>query len=240
MNRDMVILKENENYIAFFPGIYHFFPCTKLQSDFLQNGHKQITENRQYQGDKTLSIREFYQKVDIFIKTKADELDNERRIRKNSQAQKDLEIFGKESVRILGRLIMNPSSTCNLMCRYCYAQNYLNGETCRHMSIETARAALENFYRQYDAVRVIHFLGGEPLLNIDVIKYVCSWITKRFKRGIIKMLPVFAIITNGTIVSEEIIKTIKKFKIQVVVSIDGPSDINDKNRVFKMGKELTI
>jgi uncharacterized protein len=218
LKRKIEILQEKKKYIAFFPDVYHFFPCSKDQAEFLEKG---------------IALEGFQQKMDSLISLKEKELLEERQLKKNAEAKKNVEIFGKENPLILGRLIINPTSRCNLNCKYCYNYNYWKTGG---MSFEIALAALDNLYRMYEAVRVIHFIGGEPLLNIQLIESVCSWISQRFQEKFIKILPVFAVVTNGTVADPHIIETLKKFKIQVVVSVDGGQEVNDVNRVYPNGK----
>jgi len=46
----------------------------------------------------------------------------------------------------------------------------------------------------------------------------------------------YTLITNGTIYNEKIVNLINKYRIDFTISIDGPKDINDFNRVFSSGK----
>ena len=49
-------------------------------------------------------------------------------------------------------------------------------------------------------------------------------------------MPEFFIVTNGTILTDGLLETIKEFNIKMTISLDGPKEINDKLRVDKNGK----
>jgi uncharacterized protein len=41
--------------------------------------------------------------------------------------------------------------------------------------------------------------------------------------------------TNGTLLTTEIIRFLQDHNISLIISLDGPKEINDKNRVFANG-----
>jgi uncharacterized protein len=43
----------------------------------------------------------------------------------------------------------------------------------------------------------------------------------------------FGLVTNGTLITSKIIKTLMRYQIQVTVSLDGPKNYHDKFRMFK-------
>lgn len=90
---------------------------------------------------------------------------------------------------------------CNLNCVYCYQQH----KTAKDMTLETAKAIMENEVRQaklsdnIDSIRFDMF-GGEPFLKFDLIKELCHWAWETitdFKFNIF-------ITTNGTLIDDEI------------------------------------
>ena len=70
---------------------------------------------------------------------------------------------------------------CQLACKYCY----LPGKTAgKRMSWDTAKAAVDFLLaqtsREFDTESVVFdFIGGEPLLEIDLIDRVCDYIKRR-------------------------------------------------------------
>lgn len=123
---------------------------------------------------------------------------------------------------------LNVSNVCNLKCSYCYA-NYGNyGNLNSKMSSDLSKKACKYIEDNYHHVREISFFGGEPLLNPEAIEVICKY----FENKDIK----FSIVTNLTVLDDEIINLINKYKISITGSIDGPKDINDMNRVTADGK----
>jgi uncharacterized protein len=122
---------------------------------------------------------------------------------------------------------------CNNRCTYCI----LDPES-KDMTAETARE-MDNFY--FEQIKDKHphqvkddYLGGEPLMNLDVIIKSAS---RRFYfckgRGIDYG---FTITTNGTLVSPEIITALKAVGLTAVrVSLAGPARVHDRLRPFAGG-----
>lgn len=134
----------------------------------------------------------------------------------------------------LSKLAINVSNSCNLNCEYCYAEGGNYGAKNENMDIHTVKTTLDRFYSEYKKIKDILIFGGEPLLNIPAIKYICEYIHKKFKDNK-SDTPILNIVTNGTIISDEIINLINRYKINITVSFDGIPDTNDMTRVFKDG-----
>ena len=78
----------------------------------------------------------------------------------------------------------------------------------------------------------IGFYGGEPLLELELIRQVVEYSEKLFAG---KKLT-FSMTTNGTLLTEEMIPYLKEHGIKLMISLDGPKEINDQNRVFQGGR----
>ncbi|WP_082585146.1 radical SAM/SPASM domain-containing protein [Thermococcus barophilus] len=80
------------------------------------------------------------------------------------------------------------------------------------------------------------FYGGEPLLNIEGIKY--SLQKAEEMKDDKELLEYSAgIITNGTLINEEVIDLINKYPIGYMqITLDGPKDIHDSRRVKVNGE----
>lgn len=132
--------------------------------------------------------------------------------------------------RILDRLVLNIANSCNLECRYCYARGSAYGSVPSIMSKKTALAAVDRFCVLYDGIDKLQFFGGEPLLNPEIMSFVCEELARKREKGEIKKIPQFSMVTNGTIISEKIFKLLKKYNIKPTISMDGPQIINDDLR----------
>jgi uncharacterized protein len=58
-----------------------------------------------------------------------------------------------------------------------------------------------------------------------------------FQAGKIKELPQYAVVTNGTIMTNSIIDVFNKHHVNMTISLDGPKEVNDKQRVYQKSHE---
>jgi uncharacterized protein len=134
-------------------------------------------------------------------------------------------------------LTLHVSNACNLDCLYCYAQGGdYGGRPQRRMDKDLALKAIDRMYQNFPNIVSVMFFGGEPLLALDVIEGVCRHIEDKYERGKIGHLPQYKMVTNGTLVTDEAVRVIHDYKIQVTISVDGPQEINDRLRPYKNGK----
>lgn len=142
--------------------------------------------------------------------------------------------------RYLGALQITSSNNCNYACSYCFADasdkrspvRKSIAEQAPNISYEMAEAAIRQVLdvatrngREQIAVK---FLGREPLINWNVIDRLMQ--TFGCERV------VWAITTNGSLLSEEIARKLSSYKVLTIVSLDGPPETNDSLRVLKSGK----
>lgn len=130
----------------------------------------------------------------------------------------------------------------------CYQQN--KGK--RFMSKETAKKAVDLLFKMYydddggfinkkTKAIVLDFIGGEPLLAIDIIDYVCTYFVKKCLELNHPWLYTWraSMTTNGThYFSDGVQNFLKKFgdNISFSITIDGPKEIHDSCRVHKDGR----
>jgi uncharacterized protein len=137
---------------------------------------------------------------------------------------------------------------CNLRCTYCFVLNNMpDGYRQTIMSFPVAKEAIDMFFRnlsmnppQYsNKFKAIYFYGGEPFINFPVIKSSVEYIESAYAEQVCAMGDKFriSIVTNGTLVTEEIAKFIAARKnIHVAISIDGPQEVHDVMRKCENGK----
>lgn len=124
------------------------------------------------------------------------------------------------------------SSGCNLACTYCFIENSMYNNKCeQNMPIETIEVAVSK-YCDYVKERniknpLIIFYGGEPLLNWKAIEKTIE-ISKQKKVNM-----EYSIVTNATLLDEEKVKFLVENNVEIGISIDGPKDLNDKNRIYR-------
>lgn len=142
----------------------------------------------------------------------------------------------------LQHIFLNVAQDCNMDCRYCYASGGTYNQEIISPSLISKKVAKQavNFLisssGDRDAVRIT-FFGGEPLLNMPVIKWTIDYGNKVAKENNKKIY--FGITTNGTLLNNEIIDYLLKQNVEITVSIDGPKNIHDLNRIYKGKKNGT-
>lgn len=134
-------------------------------------------------------------------------------------------------------MTLQVTQNCNFRCKYCiYSEEgseKQRSHSQKNMSWKTAKKAVD-FLRAHaiDSEDVnISFYGGEPLLKMGLVRQVVAYAEECFAG---KMLT-FNMTTNGTLLNEEIVRYLEEHKIKLMISLDGPKEINDKNRVFRGG-----
>lgn len=115
---------------------------------------------------------------------------------------------------------------CNLKCSYCFANEGTYNKKQRIFDKNLVDKFLE-FLKLYPTIQHITFFGGEPLLNIDGIEYLCKQVNS------IRPDIGFYCQTNGTLMNEKILYLIDRYGIKFTLSVDGSKEDNDRNRVFK-------
>ncbi len=133
-------------------------------------------------------------------------------------------------------LILNVTENCNLRCGYCvYGGKYPNyrGHSTRRMPREIARKALDYFLRKSRGVRKpnIGFYGGEPLLNLDLIRYCVSYVKSASPKR-----HQFGLTTNGVLLTDRVSDYLIENEFDIMLSLDGPQEAHDRHRVDRKQK----
>lgn len=131
--------------------------------------------------------------------------------------------------RVYKSLMLLCTRQCNLRCIYCYASATGNGQ---HMSVATAIDTTRFYIAHADkSLRVSFHGGGEPTLNMSVIRAVTDLILKEADGRSTS----FSIVTNGT-ADEKILDWLIEKKFSFSLSWDGPPEIQNRNRPFIGGQ----
>ena len=80
----------------------------------------------------------------------------------------------------------------------------------------------------------ITFIGGEPLLEFDLIKQITPYALEAARKRNITVT--WAITTNGTLINEEILSYFAQNKINMLISLDGGQKNHDRYRKTKSGE----
>lgn len=127
-------------------------------------------------------------------------------------------------------MCLNISHDCNLRCEYCFAAQGDFGHGRKLMPFEVGKAAID-FLIKHSANRhnlELDFFGGEPLMNLDVVKKVVEYarsIEKEHNKNFR-----FTMTTNGILLDDDSIDFINREMSNVVLSLDGRKEVNDRLR----------
>lgn len=136
----------------------------------------------------------------------------------------------KNKNTVVKALCLHIAHDCNIRCKYCFAsQGDFKGER-KLMTSDIGKKSLDFLFRNSGNRRnlEVDFFGGEPLMNFDVIKEIVDYGRKEEKKYGKNIR--FTLTTNGVLLNEENMQYISKHMHNVVLSIDGRKEVNDKVR----------
>jgi uncharacterized protein len=130
-------------------------------------------------------------------------------------------------------LTLSLTSNCNLRCKYCYARAGDTHEDLSWEKIETAiRLSVEASKKiDRESFKLVFHGGGEPLVKWDNLKKATE-LVKRLWPG----KENFSVVTNATLLNDERAKWLKDNNFRVSVSLDGPKDVHDEQRIKSNGE----
>lgn len=147
-------------------------------------------------------------------------------------SEDNYEKFAKYSVvSPIKAMCLHIAHDCNLRCKYCFASTGDFGGGRKLMDFETGKAAIDFLIKNSgDRVNLeLDFFGGEPLMNFDVVKQIVSYARSKEKEYNKNFR--FTITTNGMLLTDDKIDFINKEMSNVVLSLDGRKEVNDRLRV---------
>lgn len=125
----------------------------------------------------------------------------------------------------LVKLRLEISHLCNGRCKYCLVFGN-NVEKFEVLDIKEFWKKLSN-KEWFKNLKSIFIIGGEPLLYFEEI----SFIIDNFKGRI-------SFSTNGTLLTEEMVKKFSKSNVSVYISLDGPTFEDNINRIYADGRYM--
>lgn len=134
------------------------------------------------------------------------------------------------------QMILNTTEQCNFRCRYCiYSGEYYyeRMHSNRSMNERIMNKALDLFFSSNKNRNVVYvgFYGGEPLIEFELIKNAVRYIKEKYAgRNVI-----FSMTTNGSLLTPEKFDFLVDNDFSLLVSLDGPKQIHDRNRLFVNG-----
>ena len=200
------IIKDNRCCVAFYAPAMLLLPLDENKADILLTYQKYMVNN-----SSTDTINNFVKQIESFIKAK------------NLSTDEGIVAYNPKNIT---KIMLCVSNDCNLRCKYCYAAGGSYMQKRGLMTLETAKRFIEFCNNQFESIDRIIFFGGEPFLNIDVIEYICESFDEQNK-----LKPKFGAVTNGTICNERVLNVVNKYFSYLSISVDGPKNIHDINRV---------
>lgn len=145
------------------------------------------------------------------------------------------------------------SNTCNFRCEYCIIDDAYNSKersefqhspSNQQMSFEVANLSIEKVIallkKNKNNYLNVEFFGGEPLMNWPVIESVLNTFENGKDIGLL-----YSITTNGSLITEKMAETFKKYGVTVVISFDSPENTervcaDGKNSIDLIRRSLEI
>ncbi len=142
----------------------------------------------------------------------------------------------KKRKTVVKALCLHIAHDCNLACRYCFAEEGEYHGRRALMGLDVGKKALD-FLVANSGNRVhleVDFFGGEPTMNWDVVKQLVEYgrsleepYNKKFR---------FTLTTNGVLLDDEMMEYCNREMSNVVLSLDGRREVNDKMRPTRNGQ----
>ena len=135
-------------------------------------------------------------------------------------------------------LIKPASSACNMSCKYCFYRDVAaNREEAfaGMLSLDAMERVIAAGMEYAEGICSFAFQGGEPTLaGLDFFRAVVELEQKHARPGVeIRN----ALQTNGTFIDEEWAKFLAENRFLVGLSLDGPADLHNLNRIDHAGRD---
>jgi radical SAM protein with 4Fe4S-binding SPASM domain len=140
--------------------------------------------------------------------------------------------------------IVIPTYRCNQGCSYCFAspKEIDDLENGNDLDDKTSKKIIEFIMSSPGKAATIEFTGGEAMANYPQIQVMTTHAKKlnnklpENKKKNLKL----AIVTNLTMVNEEMINWLIDNDVSICTSLDGPEHVHDENRYIqlKTGKQI--
>jgi len=134
------------------------------------------------------------------------------------------------------QLILDLTNQCNMRCKYCtfsgkykYQRNHSDRKINRDIAIKVVDYFIKNCDKKERPF--LTFYGGEPFLRFELFKDIIEY-TKSHNKNFH-----YSLTTNGTLLNKKkIYEYLIENDISINISLDGPKEIHDKNRVMVNGE----
>jgi uncharacterized protein len=122
--------------------------------------------------------------------------------------------------KLISMLKIQMGLSCNYSCDYCSQKFVERQPETSKRDIDSFMEKLESLHFDEDVGLKVEFWGGEPLVYWKTLRPLAEAIAEKFSDW--KIRPIFSIITNGSILTDEIIDWLMMMDFSVAISHDGP------------------
>ncbi len=138
---------------------------------------------------------------------------------------------------VWNKLELALSETCNLVCKYCYCSTIRTSKHQGLMSELVAKQAITWLFAMSGKSETVSitFFGGEPLLNKKVLRFAIEY--SQYLAHLHGKKVFYSMTTNGTLLDDEVVTYIKRYNFGLMVSLDGPSEMHNKQCPTQGGKD---
>ncbi len=143
----------------------------------------------------------------------------------------------KKNAGVVKALCLHICHDCNLRCEYCFASGGTYNTARDYMSAETAKASIDFLIASSGNIRnlEVDFFGGEPLMNLDVVKETVEYAKARAAETDKRFS--FTMTTNCLLLNKANAEWLNAEMDNVVLSIDGRESVHNGVRKSVSGKD---
>ncbi|MFW6014553.1 MAG: radical SAM protein, partial [Candidatus Nanoarchaeia archaeon] len=128
---------------------------------------------------------------------------------------------------------LNITTSCNFSCKHCHVRNYNKPPI--FMDFTTMDASISSVLNLHKKNQTKHITfsiyGGEPLLNkIPLFKAI-----EKYGNNYEGIAISWIINTNGTLLKEKDLEFLKKYNVDIHLSLDGPKEVHNLTRIDQKG-----
>lgn len=121
-----------------------------------------------------------------------------------------------------------PTLRCNSSCIYCQVSRKNMDDHSADMTKGTARNVVKTIFKSPSPCIKIEFQGGDPSTDFEMVQYIieqAEWANLVKKKEL-----EFVICTNICLLTEDMVRYLKKHNCFISTSLDGPRDLHNANR----------
>lgn len=136
--------------------------------------------------------------------------------------------------------IVIPTHRCNLGCTYCFASAKKINDSKEEFDLDekTAKQIVEFIMKSPSPAVTLEFQGGEATARFDILKIMATHAKELNK--IHKKDLRLAVVTNLTMMNEEIATWLIDNNVSICTSFDGPKNVHDTNRFIHVKDGKTV